>query len=63
MFFSIFRENLFAQAATAMHRDSQTAETLSMLDESINSFLIRLSDHFLTPGSFKSLEYLIRRYR
>ena len=61
--FAIYRDNLFSQAATTLSRDNQTTETLEKIDDTIQSFLCTLSNHFLAPASFKALEYLIRRYR
>lgn len=61
--FVSFRNSLFGQASLGFVRDQQTQEVLDKLDETIRAFCEALSDHFLTPGCFKALEYLIRRYR
>ena len=61
--FASYRESLFSQAATSLSRDQQTQETIAKIDETLQAFLCTLSNHFLAPGSFKALEYLIRRYR
>ena len=61
--FGSYRESLFSQAATTLNRDQQTQDTLAKIDESLQAFLCTLSNHFLAPGSFKALEYLIRRYK
>ncbi|GIL54419.1 hypothetical protein Vafri_9956 [Volvox africanus] len=61
--FRPFRESLFSRASLDLNPDMQTVEFLSKLGESIYGFCCVLSNHFLLPGSFKVLEYLIRRYR
>lgn len=61
--FAPYRESLFSQAATTISRDQQTQDTLAKIDEALQTFLCKLSNHFLAPGSFKALEYLIRRYK
>ncbi|GLI61497.1 hypothetical protein VaNZ11_003825, partial [Volvox africanus] len=61
--FRPFRESLFSRASLDLNPDMQTVEFLSKLGESIHGFCCVLSNHFLLPGSFKVLEYLIRRYR
>jgi U3 small nucleolar RNA-associated protein 10 len=61
--FAQYRESLFSQASTSLHRDQQTPDVLRQIDETITSFLFLLTEFYLTPGAFKALEYLIRRYR
>ncbi|GIL74166.1 hypothetical protein Vretimale_4805 [Volvox reticuliferus] len=61
--FRPYRESLFSRASLDVNPDMQTVEFLSKLGESIHGFCCVLSNHFLLPGSFKVLEYLIRRYR
>ncbi|KAG2433890.1 hypothetical protein HXX76_008243 [Chlamydomonas incerta] len=61
--FRPFRESLFSRASLDINPEMQTAEFLSRLDESIGSFCLLLTNHFLAPPAFKALEYLIRRYR
>ncbi|EFJ42549.1 hypothetical protein VOLCADRAFT_107183 [Volvox carteri f. nagariensis] len=61
--FRPFRESLFSRASLDINPDLQTSEFLSKLSESVHEFCCLLSNHFLSPGAFKALEYLIRRYR
>eukprot|EP00198_Chlamydomonas_reinhardtii_P004646 XP_001693982.1 nucleolar protein [Chlamydomonas reinhardtii] len=61
--FRPFRESLFSRASLDINPELQTAEFLSRLDESIGSFCLLLTNHFLAPPAFKALEYLIRRYK
>ncbi len=61
--FAAFRESLFSQASVALNRDLQTREVNDKIDVTVDSLLLLLSDHFLSPAAFKVLEYLIRRYK
>ncbi|KAG2446493.1 hypothetical protein HYH02_008484 [Chlamydomonas schloesseri] len=61
--FRPFRESLYSRASLDINPEMQTAELLSRLDESISSFCLLLTNHFLAPPAFKALEYLIRRYK
>lgn len=60
--FAGYRSSLFSQAATSFSRDAQTPDVVVKLNDQLDGFLGQLSDHFLAPGAFKALEYLIRRY-
>lgn len=57
-----FRTNLFSQASVDFVREQQTFDTLQVLNETLVSFFDSLAEHFLSPGCFKCLEYLIRKY-
>lgn len=61
--FTSFRASLFSQASIDFVRDQQTLDVLEKLDETLASFFDCLTDHFLSPGCFKALEYLIRKYK
>jgi hypothetical protein len=60
---SAYRDTLFRKDAGLYDRDKQTKEEVAKVDASIEGFLFLLSVHFLQPGAFKTLEYLLRRYR
>lgn len=61
--FTGFRSSLFSQASVNFVRDQQTVETLENLEGVLSHFFDCLTEHFLSPGCFKALEYLIRKYR
>ncbi len=61
--FRPYRESLFSRASLDINPDLQTKDFLAKLGESIDSFCFLLSSYFLSPPSFKVLEYLIRRYK
>lgn len=44
-------------------RDQQTPDVLAKLDAAVHAFCLLLAGHFLAPGAFKALEYLIRKYK
>ena len=46
-----------------MDRDQQTPEINAKLDASIAGYCDLLSSYFLLPAAFKSLEYLVRRFK
>ena len=61
--FQAYRKTLFSQSTQTLDRDQQTPEINSKLDASIAGFCALLSSYFLLPAAFKSLEYLIRRFK
>ena len=61
--FLAYQGSLFSPTTLTLDPNKLTKEELSNVNKSIESFLKLLSPHFLSPGSFKTIEYLIRRYR
>jgi U3 small nucleolar RNA-associated protein 10 len=61
--FQSYRKTLFSQSTQTLDRDQQTAEINAKLDASIGGFCHLLSSYFLLPAAFKTLEYLIRRFK
>ena len=61
--FQPFRQSLFSEATLEFDRSSQPPAAVAKLDASIVAFLRPLQDHFLLPGAFQALEYLVRRFR
>lgn len=61
--FQSYRKTLFSQSTQTLDRDQQTAEINAKLDASIAGFCHLLSSYFLLPAAFKTLEYLIRRFK
>lgn len=61
--YATLREALFSRAAASLARDQLTADAVAKLDAAVAEFCGLLSQHFLAPGAFKALEYLIRRFR
>ncbi len=61
--FGALREALFSRAAASFSRDQQQPEALQQLDAAVHEFCSLLTQHFLSAGAFKALEYLIRRFK
>jgi hypothetical protein len=61
--FQPFSHSLFARSSLAVNRDQITKQDDAKINQQIAAFTRLLSNHFLSPSCFKTLEYLIRRYR
>ncbi|KAL6765336.1 hypothetical protein V8C86DRAFT_793163 [Haematococcus lacustris] len=61
--FSALREALFSRAAASVLRDSLDPAAATQLNEAVEEFCLLLTQHFLSPGAFRALEYLIRQFR
>ena len=61
--FEAYSRTLFSRSASEVNRELQDKEANQKLDVSLNGYLRLLSGFFTTPAAFKSLEYLIRRYK
>ena len=61
--FSQFERSLFQESCKDFERTVQMKEALEDLDETISSFLRRLSPYFLLKPAQKCLEWLVRAFR
>lgn len=61
--FRSYRDTLFSHAALSLNRDQAEPEVVEQLDQRLEAFLALLTNHFLSPGAFKALEFLIRRFK
>lgn len=61
--YNALRPALFSHAAASLAREQLDAEALAKLNQAVSEFCALLAQHFLTPGAFRALEYLIRRFK
>lgn len=61
--FLAYQKSLFSPTTLTLDPNKLTRGELGNVMSSVESFLVLLSPHFLSPGCFKTVEYLIRRYR
>ena len=60
--FDDYQEVLFGESTMTFQRSMQTAEVNAQIDETIESFLQRLTPYCLLKPAQKALEWLIYRY-
>ena len=60
-FFQEFEQNLFAPSSQNMQRFVQTSEVNKQLDESISTFLLRLSPFMQLREAHKAMEWMVHR--
>ena len=60
--FDDYQEVLFGESTMTFQRSMQTAEVNSQIDDTIESFLQRLTPYCLLKPAQKALEWLIYRY-
>jgi len=61
--FLAYQRSLFSPAALTLDPGKLTASELADVHKSARAFLTLLSPHFLSPGCFKTLEFLLRKYK
>jgi hypothetical protein len=61
--FLAYQRSLFSPTALSLDPSKLTAAELTNVHKSIRAFLTLLSPHFLSPGCFRTLEFLLRKYR
>ncbi|XP_057534172.1 uncharacterized protein At3g06530 [Amaranthus tricolor] len=57
------KHDLFSHKSRELDRELMGIEENNRINASISSYLRLLSGHFESPSAFKTLEYLIRRYK
>ena len=61
--FDAFAHKLFTRGACETNRELLDKDANQKLDVHLNGYLRLLSGFFLTPAAFKTLEYLVRRFK
>lgn len=61
--FDAYQEVLFGESTMTFQRSVQTAEVNAQIDETVESFLQRLTPYCLLKPAHKALEWLIFRYK
>ncbi|KAL2932885.1 hypothetical protein RDABS01_016004 [Bienertia sinuspersici] len=61
--FRNYKHDLFSHKSRDLDRELMSIEENNHINASISSYLRLLSGHFESPSAFKTLEYLIRRYK
>ncbi|KAL8153527.1 hypothetical protein V2J09_011287 [Rumex salicifolius] len=61
--FEAYKNDLFSHQSKGLDRELMNIEENNRINLTINSYLRLISGHLRLPAAFKTLEYLIRRYK
>jgi U3 small nucleolar RNA-associated protein 10 len=61
--FRVFESSLFSRDLLSQNREHHNKEWNAQVSAVISGFLQLLSNYFLQPSAFKTLEYLIRKFK